>query len=119
MPDQFRVLLLVQAVQVFRVRKHFRYSSGSVDLLFMKGTLRNPGVAAIVHIHRGGNGGAGLRGQALIVQRAEGEDPVVRRSCDDSATNLERLPNGQWGCDFITVSPFCGDRDACHPRSLP
>ena len=36
-PDQFRVLLLVQAVQVFRVRKHFRYSSGSVDLLFMKG----------------------------------------------------------------------------------
>jgi hypothetical protein len=89
MPDQFRVLLLVQAVQVFRVRKHFRYSSGSVDLLFMKGTLRNPGVAAIVHIHRGGNGGAGLPGQALIDQRAEGEDPVVRRSCDDSATNLE------------------------------
>jgi hypothetical protein len=53
-PDQFRVLLLVQAVQVFWVRKHFRYSSGSVNLLFMKGDAGNPGVAAIVHILRGG-----------------------------------------------------------------
>jgi hypothetical protein len=42
-PDQFRVLLLVQAVQVFRVRKHFRHSSGSVNLLFMKGDAANPG----------------------------------------------------------------------------
>ena len=89
-PDQFRVLLLVHAVQVFRVRKHFRYSSGSVDLLFVTGTLRNPGVAAIVHIRQGGNGGAGLRGQALVDQRAEGRDLVVRRFCGDpSAIDLE------------------------------
>ena len=34
-PGYFRVLLLVQAVQVFRVRKHFRYLLGSVNLLSM------------------------------------------------------------------------------------
>jgi hypothetical protein len=49
-----------------------------VNLLIVKWTLRTPGVAAIVHILRDGDGGAGLRGQALVDQPAEGRELVVK-----------------------------------------
>jgi len=49
-----------------------------VNLLFVKWTLRTPGVAAIVHILRDGDGGAGLRGQALVDQPAEGRELFVK-----------------------------------------
>jgi hypothetical protein len=60
------------------VRKHFRYLLGSIDLLFVTGTLRTPGVAAMSVYVRVWNGAAGLPGRALVDQRAEGRELVVK-----------------------------------------
>ena len=51
-PDQFRVLLLVEAVQIFWVNKQFRYLLGSVNLLLRRDADK-PRSAATVQTQSG------------------------------------------------------------------